>query len=232
MKPQTAIIKIKTRLNKLDSFDYDNIEDWVIVEAVNKAALEICRSIIQGKVQGLDDGAEESSSRIADIQCLLKTEPINGNNQSTLYFETKIPKDYLWYNSLTVFASKDNCKDKKIKSDLREQANVETLLQDHNSKPSFEWRETFHTFLGNKLRVYTNNEFDIEKVELTYYRKPIEMDIFGYTHEDGRESKNVDLEFKDDFAEVILDYAASIIAGDIESINQTQLNLQRSQMNK
>jgi hypothetical protein len=232
MKPQTAIIKIKTRLNKLDSFDYDNIEDWVIVEAVNKAALEICRGIIQGKIQGLDDGAEESSSRISDIQCLLKTESVEGNNQNTLYFESKLPKDFLWHNSLVVYASKENCKNKKIKSDLREQANVETLLQDHNSKPSFEWRETFHTYISNKFRVYTNNDFDVEKVEIIYYRKPIEMDIFGYVHEDGKESKNVDLEFKDDFAEVILDYAASIISGDIESINQSQITLQRSQMNK
>jgi hypothetical protein len=41
-------LKIKQRLNKLASFDYDNIESWQIQEAFNKAQLEWTRRVIHG----------------------------------------------------------------------------------------------------------------------------------------------------------------------------------------
>ena len=40
MLNQTLIIKLKQRLNKLSSNDFDNIENWQILEAFNKAQIE------------------------------------------------------------------------------------------------------------------------------------------------------------------------------------------------
>lgn len=230
MKPQTAILKLRTRLNKISSSDYDNIEDWAAVEAIHKSALEITRNIIHGNTK-MQDGVEETSFRITDLQHLLVSTKLKGNNIYSQYYEGKLPKDFLWYSTVEPIVSKGDCTNKKIISNLREQANANVLLEDYNSRPSFEWRETFHTLLDNKIRIYTANEFDINEVILYYYRKPIKMDIYGYTHEDGTVSQNVDLEFKDDLAEIIIDNAASIIAGDIESINQNQINSQRTQIN-
>ena len=48
MDVNTTILKIKQRLNKLDSSDYDNIQCWQIREAVNKAQLEWIRRQIHG----------------------------------------------------------------------------------------------------------------------------------------------------------------------------------------
>src|SRR6478735_4484889 len=132
MKPQTAILKLRTRLNKIHSSDYDNIEDWAAVEAINKAALEITRNLINGKNQ-TQDGAEETSFRIADLQQLLKPVSLKGSNARPQYFEAKLPKDFLWYNSLTPYVNKGSCKNKSIVSNLREQANVPILLEDYNS---------------------------------------------------------------------------------------------------
>ena len=48
MNNNTIQIKIKERLNKLDSLDYDNIECWQIVEAFNKTQIEWCRRQLHG----------------------------------------------------------------------------------------------------------------------------------------------------------------------------------------
>ena len=43
MNNQILQLKIKQRLNKLDSNDYDNIEHWQIIEAFNKAQIQWVR---------------------------------------------------------------------------------------------------------------------------------------------------------------------------------------------
>ena len=41
-------LKIKQRLNKLDSQDYDNLECWQIVDAFNKGQVNWCRRNLHG----------------------------------------------------------------------------------------------------------------------------------------------------------------------------------------
>ena len=48
MNNNTLLIKLKQRLNKLDSQDYDNIECWQFIEAFNKAQIEWCRRNLHG----------------------------------------------------------------------------------------------------------------------------------------------------------------------------------------
>ena len=63
-------IKIYGRLNKLSSFDYDNIECWQIVEAFNKAQLEWVRRQIQASPNN-PDFDESSKMQIDDVQNIL-----------------------------------------------------------------------------------------------------------------------------------------------------------------
>jgi len=48
MNNNTLLLKLKQRLNKLDSQDYDNIECWQAVEAFKKAQVEWCRRQLHG----------------------------------------------------------------------------------------------------------------------------------------------------------------------------------------
>jgi hypothetical protein len=48
MLNQTIVLKVKQRLNKLDSQDYDNLETWQIIEAFNKAQVGWCRRNLHG----------------------------------------------------------------------------------------------------------------------------------------------------------------------------------------
>lgn len=63
-------IKIKERLNKLASMDYDNIECWQIAEAFNKAQLEFVRRQVHG-INQKKEGDESSTVLIDDLQRLL-----------------------------------------------------------------------------------------------------------------------------------------------------------------
>ena len=223
MTPQIAYLKLKYRLNKLDSQDYDNISLLNAVEAINKAAIDWVRRQVHGS-NASREGDEETRMRIDDLQFLLKPKTLSGINKKIFFESDKFPTDYLWYKRILPEFSRGECKSKIFKSVLAEEANVPDLLEDDNNAPSFDFEQCFHTLVGNKIRVYTNGEFFVNKIDLVYYRNPIKMDIAGYEHEDGTPSTNVDLEFKDDIAEIIINEAASIIAGDIESANQLQIN--------
>ena len=79
MNNTTLQIKFKTRLNKLASEDFDNIQCWEIVEAFNKAQLEWCRRQLRGS-NPFKDGDEMSKRRVDDLQILLTTLGLTGDD--------------------------------------------------------------------------------------------------------------------------------------------------------
>jgi hypothetical protein len=229
MNNATIQLKIKQRLNKLASNDYDNIECWQLVEAFNKGQVDWCRRNLHG-LNVVKEGDEQSTSRIDDLQVLLEETALIMLDKTT-YYETvtSIPSEYLRYKRISVMATNECCPEpRRMVVFLAEQGNVDILLKDVNKRPNFDWAETFATFAGDKLQVYTNGEFEIDKVKFTYYRQPIKIQINGcvdpYTQV--QSTIDVECEFKDDLVELLIDEAAKIIAGDIESMVQMQRNNQ------
>ena len=232
MNNQTLQIKLKQRLNKLASNDYDNIECWQIVEAFNKAQVEWVRRQLHGN-NLYKEGDEMSKRRIDDLQLLLKEIPLTGSAQPTYFESTTIPADYMEYKRITAFATSKCCPDpRSMTVYLSEEANVDLILRDPLKRPDYEWGETFCTWIDNKVRVY-RRVFDITQVVLTYYRQPVLIQIAGCQNPyDGTATTvNVESEFKDDVVEVLLDETASLIAGDIENFNQYQTNQQTAERN-
>ena len=233
MENSTLLLKLKQRLNKLDSQDYDNIECWQFVEAFNKAQIEWCRRNLHGGNM-YKEGDELSKKRIDDLQPLLRELTLTGAETEN-YFETdNFPVDtYLEFKRVTTQAKDDCCTPRSMTVYLAEEANVSLLLRDPLKNPDFEWGETFCTMLGNTIRIYRNANFNIVNPVLTYYQKPTLIQVEGcvdpYT---GNTSLvNVDCEFKDDLVEVMLDDTASIIAGDIENLYQAQRGTQTAERN-
>jgi hypothetical protein len=220
MNNSVLTIKIKQRLNKIDSQDYDNIECWQVVESFNKAQVEWARRQLHG-MNSLQEGDEQSTRRIDDLQALLNTQPLTVSDEQVFY-SASIPENYLQWKRVDTYATNNCCEKRRMVVYLAEEANINQLLRDEGKKPSFDWAETFATLKNNKVNIYTNGDFEVASADLTYYRQPRKIQIQGcidpYT---GVESiVNVESEFKDDIIEVIIDEAASILAGDIESINQ------------
>ena len=84
-------IKIKQRLNKLASLDYDNIECWQIQEAFNKAQIEWTRRQLHG-LNSKKEGAEQSINTIDDLQVLLKQQQENVFHRNLSVSTTLPPK--------------------------------------------------------------------------------------------------------------------------------------------
>jgi hypothetical protein len=220
MQNSVLTIKIKQRLNKLDSQDYDNIECWQIVEAFNKAQVEWSRRQLHG-INLVKEGDEQSTRRKDDLQILLRTHDLVLANKD-YYYRAPLPLDYMQWKRVDAYAKKDCCNKRRMTIYLAEEGNLNQLLRDKSKQPNFEWSETFATLIDNTVHIYTNNDFDVESGDLVYYRQPVKIQIQGcvdpYT---GQASPvNVDSEFKDDIVELIIDEAAAILAGDIESGNQ------------
>lgn len=230
MQAQLIFIKVKERLNKLDSSDYDNISCWQVREAFNKAQIEWVRRQLIGK-NDTQEGDEETDVKVDDLQVLLKSVTISGRNYKLFFESGKIPTDYLYYKRVTPIVQKGECSGVRLTSVLREEQNVDEYLTDWAMQPSFDFEQSFHTLVNNRFRVYTNNDFNVENIDIIYYRLPRELDFQGCDRIDGIPAKNVDPEFKDDIVEILIDDTAAILAGDIESVNQVTINKQRSQIN-
>lgn len=225
MNNNTIKIKVKQRINKLDSKDYDNITDWQIVEAFNKAIVAWCRRTLEG-LNVSKTGDEASKRRIDDLQILLDTIPVKMSKEEEYYISQTLPKDYLEWKRLSAKATSGCCKDpRKLVVVLAKEADVDTLLSDFNKKPSFEWAETFCTVSANKIKIYTDSKFDVVEAKLTYYKQPRRIEIKGVSNPyTGLISlEEVECEFKDDIVEIFIDEAVKILAGDIESINIQQI---------
>ena len=231
MLNSTIVIKIKERVNKLDSQDYDNINCWQISEAFNKAQVEWVRRQLHG-INIVKEGDEGSTRRKDDLQVLLTTEPLPLTDKEYYYFGN-LPENYMQWKRVDVYAKKDCCDKRRMTVYLAEEESLNQLLRDNQKRPSFEWAETFATLIGNTTHIYTNDEFDIESANLIYYRQPRRIQISGCTnpYDNTVSTVNVDCEFKDDIVEVIIDEAASIIAGDIESGNQFSRGTETAERN-
>ena len=224
-------IKFQQRLNKLASFDYDNLECWQIAEAFNKAQREWFRRQVYG-INLRKEGTEQSLGLIDDLQKFVTTIDLKGENKQVFFESTAIPDDYSYFIKIAITGNQRDCKDRHFKVYLAEEANADLLLTDPFKGPSFEWSETFATMHANTFKIYTNDEFHVETVTLSYYRKPLDISFDGCINPaTGVVNADQTCEFKDDITELIIDEAVAILAGDIESMNQYQRaesNVQKS----
>lgn len=214
-------IKVKERLNKLASLDYDNFECWQIIEAFNKAQLEWFRRQING-VNQKQRGEGSSKVNYDDLQKLITTIPLQGTNYTDSFVSDPYPTDYMNYSSMYVMAKSECCPDRNIIVYMIDKADLYVILRDENKKPSFDWGETVAILADDRFTIYTNGEFDITSIDFTYYRKPRPIAFLGCVDINTGVAATADIpcEFKDDVAEILVDNAVAILAADIESFNQ------------
>lgn len=224
-------IKVKQRLNKLASLDYDNLQCWQIQEAFNKAQYEWTRRQVRG-VNLKKEGAEQSTVLTDDLQRLMThtSLPVVANG---IYYKGDLPTDYLYYVRTDVFAKQKCCPERRMMVYEVEESNISVILDTDDKKPSFEWAETVATLMNNTLKVYTNEEFEITDCHLIYFRKPREVQINGCVDISTGVTFTADqtCEFNDDVAEILVDQAVAILAGDIADTLQYQRESQAVQSN-
>jgi len=232
MTTEEIHIKIKNNLNKLDSHDYDNLESWQINSAFNIAQLSWVRRNLHG-TNYFREGDESSKMRIDDFQVLLSKHSLQLQKKNKYYEAYPLPQDYLLYKRLDVMAKRGCCDSDNMVVYLAEQANINVILNDEFRKPSFEWRETVCTLMDNKIQIWTNDEFEIESAELVYYKMPPEIELIN-TYNINTQSlstQTINPIFKDDIVEVIINEACKILAGNIELVNQINIQSSNTEQN-
>jgi len=227
MNNNVILLKVKQRLNKLSSNDYENLPSWAIIEAFNKAQSNWCRRNTRGE-NAKQEGDEQSISRIDDLEQLMSTTPPLSVTDKGIYLQTSSadwPSDYLRYKRFALTAVNTCCPTpQRMVVYLGEEANVDIYLNDFGVKPDYNWAETFATIGGNKINIYHNKQFSVSEFRLIYYRQPTKIQIMGVKdpYTGLTSTQDVECEFADDLTEVMCDEAASILAGDIESIMEYQ----------
>ena len=223
MNSKIAIQRSKQGLEKFDTASNANFKNWDYEDAFNKALTDWYRRQDWGTNQ--KQQGEESSEMVSDDLQVFLTEKKMSVSDLKIYFDTvKLPENYRYYNRLSVFASKGTCSKSLIPSSFIESANVDVYLSDWGKSPSFEFEQCFHIILGNKFRVYTNEDFKIDYVKLFYFRAPKNISC---------EIKDMDIEWeiKEDVAELVIDEAIKNLAGNIEHMSANQLAEKRTIIN-
>lgn len=146
-----------------------------------------------------------------------------GDNKTHSSFE--LPKDYFDLASAYAEASLDGCVDKIDLYEAKSE-NLEEVLKDWSHRPSFKWREAPYLTASGNLLVY-RDEFKVDKVYLTYYRNPKQVDIKGYTKIDKSASTSIDPELPDKAVEKILHMMAKELSANAGDGGQYQLDKDR-----
>jgi hypothetical protein len=216
MTVQTLIVKIKQRINKLDSQDYDNLEIWQVLEYYNRAQKLFVRQNLHG-LNTYREGDENSKRRIDDFSRLITSiKPVL--TKKDIYYEFPLPvSNYMYFKRIDITAK--HCdKERSMVCYLGQMSNVNNYLVNYQKKPDFVWGETFATMSNGNVQVYTNGEFDISSLTFYYYRYPVDVAMANnFSLEYNSVVPNdIHPELPDDLVEVIISHAASLIGGDLK----------------
>jgi hypothetical protein len=143
---------------------------------------------------------------------LVPRKKLQSESEEDKYDLYSLPEDYFELSSLHVDASNGTCSGSLRTEEIKSE-NIEDVLTDEFTKPSFDFRETvYHLSEDDKVSIY-KDDFEITNVDLTYYRLPRQVSIEGYTKVDGSAStQNIDPEWDEKTTYKILLYMSKEFA--------------------
>ena len=165
---------------------------------------------------------EGNKSIQRDLIPIVETKRLIGVKRSEFY-EFNIPSDYYHEITIRVNATKGKCH-LTLDGVLIESSNLSNYLIGDDTRSNFEWEQTIVTLEGGVMKVWYAG-FEIDNVDLVYYRKPTEVDM-ETGHKDvntGIETVDVDSDFKDSALIEILNKTAFMLGGNISNSNYPAL---------
>ena len=191
------------KLNKLATNTNQKIPKYVFVQSFNKA---------QYTWLDLKLRIEESNktTQRETYQLLVTNDKLTLKESADKYNFYELPEDY--YHASNITGSVNGC---LVDIQIIEEGNSKSLWFDDVSTPSLEFEQSFASFENKYLKVY-KKDFEYSEVSLTYYRKPIKVDLeSGFKNLDNSVSKNIDTEWENSNLYEILDIVVRDLASDI-----------------
>jgi len=214
-----VIEKVREKLNKNSINDNIAFDRPRIILAVNEAQNKYVEWTIEKKNE--DDIVFIQKLIVNDLK--LTKSPKKSDDSE--YFE--IPSNYFHPINLKVYAKNEECKKKRINAWEAKGQNIHELLADNNNKPSFYWEETFYTIGQDKYRVFKDKTFEIEQVNLDYYRYPKKIDVEGYIDVNNKNTFTSNPELDDKAMDRIIDIAVKDLNINSENLNRIQADINR-----
>lgn len=233
---ESLLYKIDQKLNKVAALDHQIIPLENKILALNEAQLKLVKTKV-GPNNTLGLGLDSFKKRYEDIEILIEVPgahplPLREDDDKlhmwTCNLEDLDPK-YMFYIDSYVVADKGQCRNRLIyvNNDLAKHADVVTLLNNSNYKPSFEYEETFCTISGLRLGIYTDGTFTPNTIYVSYIRYPQKIDYPGYVNFDGSASAHSDCELNEYLEDELLNLAVEELAMDTENVPAVQFTQQR-----
>jgi hypothetical protein len=233
----SLLYKIDQKLNKLSSNAHQEIplEDKIL--AINEGQLILIKQKVDGK-NSYKVGMDGFRKRYEDLEKLVEMYDEHPLSLTLVDKKlnrwaadiTNITPAYMLYVDCYLTADKDECKDRIIyvNNDLAKHADIPTLLNNNNYKPSFEYQETFSIIASDEVSIFTDGSFTPKKLYLSYVRYPKYVDAEGYIKLDGSASINQDCELKNYLEDELLD----IVVGNLSMYTENTAATQAAQIRK
>lgn len=220
---------IDLKLNKVGSNQHQNIELENKIIALRDAEINIIKTKFSEN-NTYKSGLDSFQKRYNDLEMLIeknKDLPLKNDNSPLKSWSANLddlkPEYMLGVpGSEYITADKKNCKDHVIVVDQIKHGDVNTLLNNSNTSPSFEYQNTIGTISGHKWQVFTDGTFTPKKFYLSYVRYPKKVDMEGYDNFDGSASTTVNSELPYFLKEEITDLAVRNLALSTENANAAQ----------
>lgn len=223
------IYKTKLRLNKLATNDHQDIPVEDILFSLNEQQIKLIkRKVSTNNIYQL--GLDSFKKRYQDLQNLIVqgeefNKPTKGKDIYNYYKvdTSKLKHNWFFFIGLTAICTKQNCKDRPLAvTKLIEHADLQTMMNNTNYSPSFEYQETLALLSGDDLYIYTDGSFEITKVFVTYLKYPQKIDLEGYVDLDNNPSITQDCELGDFLEDELLDLVQLDLAISTENIPSIQ----------
>lgn len=187
------------------------------VQLINESFLRYIEYILEKK----------NDDDLRQIQPLLTRSPkINGVKKDN-YYEFDLPEDFFDFSSLNATADKEGCRDDlEILTEVKD-FNINLVLSDSFTKPSFEYREAPFIFSDNKVKIFTDGTFEIPYIKTNYYRYPVQARLLNPDDPESQFDESVELEL----GEKVINRVISLAVGEFDMRNnnpRAQANIQRT----
>lgn len=196
----------------------DQIEQSILIQLqangttdkiqTSKGRIAVTYNRVQNQIiEFLIDKSDDDNRYLQKVKELNK-ELVKEKLQSTLDIFS-IPKDYFDFLNIEAFASQGNCSNQRLSLDEIKGGNINALLTDEFSKPSFKFRESFYIIAKDKVNIYKDN-FTIDKAYMDYYRYPKQMTLQNPSNPESKFTEG-ELEFDDKLTNKIITLTSSAL---------------------
>lgn len=220
---------IDLKLNKIGSNEHQGIELENKIIAVNDAHINLIKTKFSEN-NVYKSGLDSFQKRYNDLETLVEKDkflPLTNDNSPLKSYSCNLellkPEYMLGIpGSEYILADKGDCKNHILVVDQVRHGDINVVLNNSNTSPSFEYQNTPGTITGHRWQVYTDGTFSPKRMYLWYVRYPKKVDFPGYEHFDGKASIEIDSELPYYLKEELVDIVVRNLALSSENQNAVQ----------